>query len=347
MGHQIARLVSTSAQLRSVAIGLGSLLAIGCAVELEPGWDDELSQHLVDRRELFAGGPEILTGFAELASDDLRTGDEALFGVCLDIHGKQRIWYLHVRVLDVETKRWLWYRSVHPYETRLRHAPDPDERLPRSLDDLASDMPVARIQVEVFDANGRSQGRASSELAVEQLMIGMRPACTAGYSQRELMRGRVALGEQAELLELDQLTDEQRRDLDTVGSGIGVCEGFFQVLRTNPVTRDLLYEVIALPTLWSMITHFGVRADVSLDFFAALPVPADHFPQASGELWSFPLAIQLNAQPALLTRVAVGPRGAPNAVAAGVHAVTGRHPTDPQRRLHMQVLATRRDDALR
>ena len=44
----------------------------------------------------------------------------------------------------------------------------------------------------------------------------------------------------------------------------------------KPVTaaqvREILREVLALPTLWSILTHWGVHVSFAIDFFAAEPV---------------------------------------------------------------------------
>lgn len=153
------------------------------------------------------------------------------------------------------------------------------------------------------------------------------------------MRGRVALGRDAEMLELD---DQQYDDVETAAQGVSACRRFFEILKSNPVTKSILFEVIALPTLWSMITNLGVDVAFEADIFAARPLASNRFTTTSRELWSTPLNLKLNDQPALLTRLVAGRSDSPNATAAGVFAIVGRHPSDPQRRVHVQLLGSRR-----
>jgi hypothetical protein len=340
--------------IRSGLLLVFVVLSWGCAAQPAQGWEFELERQLEGRRDLFAGGAKILRGRADLdPTGSLRVGDEALYGVCLDVGGSRRIWYLHLRVLEVKVRRWMLSRRTLPYESRLRAVPAVSRaRLPKtpekfvSLDDLLSDMRVAHIRAEVFDAEGRSHGAAASYIAAERLMNGLRPAARAGFAQQDLMRGRVALGRDAEIIRLGDLTGEARRDLRTVTDGQAAIAGFFRVLKSNPATRDLLFQVVALPSLWSMITTLRIRASMSVDFFDSRPVADARFAAAGGGLWSFPLTLQLNQQPALIARVVVGQNGAPNGIAGGVYAVVGQHPRDSNRRIHLELIATRRGPAV-
>ena len=276
--------------------------------------------------------------------------DELLYGVCLDVGETRKLWYLQMRVLDVQVESCMNWRNHWDFEARVQ--PDANRRaeirkasLARTSDRQVdrglpvTDMPLARIRVEAFDANGISLGSADSAATVRQLRAGLLPACEAGYAQRDVMRGRVALGRDAEMLELD---GQQYDDVRAVGYGVSACRHFFRILQANPVTKNILFEVIALPTLWSVITNLGVDIAFEVDFFDACPIERSRYPSIDHELWSTPLNLRLNDQPALMTRIIAGPSDSPNATAAGVFSVVGRHPSDPNRRVHVQLLGNRR-----
>jgi len=342
----------------AAAVALLLAAAQGCAVQPELGWEASLERRMEDRTADFAHAPQILRDRDAVAPGaDLIAGDEVLYGVCLDVHERRQIWYLRVVVLEVETKPWLYMREAQDFEARvhpdlarqreLREAAFEAERemgRPRQLSDFARDLAIARIRVEAFDAAGVRLGSADSEEAVQRLRNGLFAACVAGHARRGIMGGRVAAGLDAPLLELDAAAYE---DVQTVAEGVAACDGFFAILKTNPVTRKILFEVIALPTLWSMIKNFGVRPGFSIDFFAATPVEPRRFPAAGRELWSVPIVVQLNDQPALLARIIAGPSGSPDGAAAGVYGLVGQHPAERGRSVHIQLLGSRRGPALR
>jgi hypothetical protein len=165
------------------------------------------------------------------------------------------------------------------------------------------------------------------------------PACRAGHRQRDVMRGRVEAGLQAPMLTLD---DEAFDDVDTVCSGVEVCKDLFQILRANPVTRQILREVLELPSLWSILTNWGVKVSFAIDFFAAERVDPARFPDEPRELWSVPMTLLLNGQPGFLARVIVGPSGSPDGVVAGIYGLVARHPVDEQRRVLVRLASSRR-----
>ena len=309
-GVRVVRSVELKTLSATGALVLAFVLAnlSGCAAHAEPGWETELETRIVDRAPLFRAAPQILAGMDPVnPGEKISAGDQVLYGICLDVGEQRTIWYLNLRVLDVSPKRFLSFHMMQPFAGRVH--PDPERqkeireaslkareefRQGQKLYDHRRTIPVARIQVEAFDATGESLGSAESDATVEMLQAGLRPACAAGYAQREVMRGRVALGADAPMIEVDRNTFE---DILKAAEGVTACDGFFSILKGNPVTRKILFEVIALPTLWSMIRNLGVRTGFSVDFFAATPVDSQRFTNASKDLWSAPLVVELNGQP--------------------------------------------------
>ncbi len=335
---------------------IATLTLLGsCAIEAPRGWEAELEQKIVDRATDFPNVDKILPGGVASTerSVGVQQGDELLFGICLDADGERTIWYLDVRVLAVEARKWLEFRGVPDFESRVRPDPESFERMraeERAWHDemeakgfdfmaLASEVPIARIRVEAFDGNARSLGHAESDVSATLLERGLLDAFGAGYAQRDVMRGRVALGSDAEELELTLAAYE---DVQTVGRGVAGCERFLSILRSNPVTKRILFQVIALPSLWSMLTNLGVSTKFEVDFFASQRVDPDRLPSTvEGPVWSAPTMLRLNGQPALLARIVAGSPASPHGLAAGIVGVVGRHPGDPDRSLHVQLLASR------
>lgn len=310
-----------------------------------------MQRAIVDRADRFAASPAILSGMAPLdAKGELVAGDELLFGVRLEVRERHTVWYLRFRVERVETQRRLEFRCVEDFEDRAR--PDAKKRQEiaeaaarscniRSMEELATDMAVAQISVEALDAQGRRLESAESGVIESTLRRGLVPACVAGHGLRDVMKGRVALGNAAPMIELSGADYDK---MIVAATGVESCRRFFQLFQKNPVTRRILFEVVALPSIWSMLRRLGVRAEFSIDFFAAQRVAAGRFAATPRQLWSVPMKILLNDEPALLVQLIVGPSEAPDGTAAGVFGLVGRHPTDPKRQVFVQLLASRRGE---
>ena len=60
----------------------------------------------------------------------VRAGDELLFGIGLDYgDGERRVWYLDLKVLEVESRKWLEFRAAMDFETRVQPDPETAARL--------------------------------------------------------------------------------------------------------------------------------------------------------------------------------------------------------------------------
>jgi hypothetical protein len=321
-----------------------------CTVPPRTGWERDLRAQLCDVADRFANGAAILSGMAPPTADaPLAPGDQLLFGVSLETGAGPRTWYLRLQVVALEVGDGIGGRRQTPFERRVRPSAERQRQLLeqsrevwqafRAMDPAKRwQLPCPRIRVDAFDAHAAPLATAESLVTLSTLKA-LQASCLAGFRQRATMRGRVALGDDAETL---QLSDEDHDDVMCVAEGVGVCELLFRVLQRNPVTRDILYEVVALPTLWSIVTSMKVRMALSVDFFAARRVPASVYEGHGHELWSVPLTLLLNDQPALYAFVVTGAGGAPDRAAAGVRAIVARHPTDERRRVHVQLLASQR-----
>ena len=328
------------------------LLLCGCASEPEPGWQARLEQRIGSGMGF--GGAAAL---AAVVDEDPARGDRVVFGVGLETGGETREWRVEVEVSSVEVRRtWDW-RSCQAFEDRVLPSEERQRRIDErkaafraqhardgfvDFDAIAPETAIADIRVEAFDAGGTTVGVGKSTAIVSRLRGGLMPACRAGHRQRDTMHGRVAAGLAAPVITVD---DDTYDDVRTVAVGVDTCEQFFKILRENPVMRQILREVLALPSLWSILTNWGVRVSFSVDFFAAERVDPARFPGEQRELWSVPLIVLLNGQPGFLARVIVGPSGSPDGAVGGVYGVVARHPTDPERRVHVRLLSSRRGAA--
>ena len=325
------------------------LLLAGCASALEPDWQAKLEHRLAAD----LARPDATAALAPPDDVDPIAGDRVRYEITLHDGPRTKTWQLALTVAEVATAHIAEWRTVPEFEQRVVvEAPPRDERdaaeaafvpepvdLEQLLRESGRDVAVAALHVEAFAGDGTHLGTGESSVQVERLRRGLLPACRAGHRHRELMRGRVAAGKQAPLLTVDSAT---AADLETVAIGVDACASFFRLLQCNPVTRQILYEVLALPSLWSILTHWGVRITFQIDFFAAERLDPAQFPGEARELWSVPVVLLLNGQPGFLASVVIGPSGSPDGAAAGIYGLVARHPSDAERRVVVRMAAVQR-----
>lgn len=307
------------------------------------GWPERLRPRL----EALAAAPPSAPAAQSVA---LAEGDGVTFEIVLETGGHTRRWQLCVDYYGGEQRKSLAGHAVQPFE--LRVVPGVARQLEMEaqqaafreqdldLEQLFAQIPRtphAFLRVEAHDATGSSVGVANSALPVQLLERGLLDACRAGHRQRHAMRGRVAAGRDAELL---RLSDAGYDDVLTVGRGADTCMKFVRTLQLNPVTRDILFEVLRLPSWWSILTNWGVRVTFEVDFFAAERCASSE--TSSEELWSVPLVLKLNDQPAMHALVLVGASDGPAGVAAGIRGIVAQHPSDADRCVHVRRTAMRR-----
>ena len=321
------------------------VLLAGCTVQAEPGWQDTLEQLV--RPELLHGAQGAVVGPPADAAP--ASGDRVEFALTLARGERRKQWRLAVAVSSVAVQQVLDWRETPPFDHRVQPGEERRREIARKqeefrlrLDDLtslATDVPVVGLTVEAFDADGKSLGSARSSAILSHLHRGLLPACHAGHRQRERMRGRVEAGLAAPMLTVDDATYD---DIQVAARGVATCRTLFTILQSNPVTRDILREVLELPSVWSLLTHWGVKVSFAVDFFAAERVDPARFPGEARELWSVPVVLLLNGEPGFLARVIVGPSGSPDGAVAGVYGLIARHPSDASRQVVVRLVSSRR-----
>ncbi len=114
------------------------------------------------------------------------------------------------------------------------------------------------------------------------------------------------------------------------------------IARKSPILRPLLYEVVDMPSLWSVITHLGARMSMRAHFDDVRVVEGEGIGDAAVPAWSLPHELLINGDPALQNHILVTDPHSPLALCAGILAITSVHPTDPSRVFTMRLVAARR-----
>ncbi len=311
--------------MRLLVPGVAALL-VGCAAPtmlppVPPGAFAPLS--LAE----FPGAAALLEGFDPRTGDaDWAASDRLLFGLQLDGDGDSVRWLLLVEL---------------PLGQRLRaRAPDGSER-------LTAGGPVATWRFQVQHADG------PREITIESRLVAARARVFTGAGELltdtedtlptdVLAHGLVAAVEHA------RDATGHARDAGTTPvpdrtmlEGLLAVQRLLEIVRGNDALADYFWRVVEKPSVWSVLTHFGV--DVSVDFAlersapVGLPAPLPPGPPS----YAVPLRIDVNGSPALFVDLLASDAQRPYALCGGIVAAIARHPTRPERTFRMQLLAAR------
>ena len=250
----------------------------------------------------------------QVAGGRIAAGDRVLFGVRLDRDGETEVRYVQATVLAFEDEEW-----VIPPHTFVN----------------ATDAPItarsrrARVRATVHDADGSVLGEDSVRLDPSDLERGIACACRGDALTEDY--GTFATPE------VEQATRS--------AMAIQTLRNVLRVARGSPSLRALLYQVVDVPSLFSVLWHFGVRVSLAENFAGTQRGPATALGPSTVATWQAPIELRLNGAPALRCRLLVADPHSPLALCAGVVAITAASPSHPQRTVTMQLLGARRGGA--
>jgi hypothetical protein len=137
-----------------------------------------------------------------------------------------------------------------------------------------------------------------------------------------------------------QLTAEDERAL--AGSAPALMS-YFAIVQQTAGLDDILFKILDLPSLWSMIRHGGVNANIRFDtqHIAMAPDALLTLP-TNPKLYQFPVALDLNNQPALnITFLATAPQP-PLLTCGGIVGMLVERPDGKGTYLTLRVISARR-----
>jgi len=119
---------------------------------------------------------------------------------------------------------------------------------------------------------------------------------------------------------------------------------YFQAVGETPDLDTIMWKVVSLPSMWSVVRHAGVTAWMGMDFdnVNQLRLPAKWGVPGGSNVFTLPIMVELNQQPALnATLLVTAPR--PSLLACGgIVGFVARNPNDDQNFVTLRVISTRR-----
>jgi hypothetical protein len=142
------------------------------------------------------------------------------------------------------------------------------------------------------------------------------------------------------LAESLQITHE---DEQAVAGSIPALLSYFSVVQQIPGLQDIFLKVVDMPSLWSIIRHTGVSANITVETDDIKRAALDSWTLPSGSpAYYFPLLLDLNEHPALrITLVVSNPRP-PLLACGGIVGFLVEKPGDKQTFLTLRVVGAHR-----
>jgi hypothetical protein len=155
-------------------------------------------------------------------------------------------------------------------------------------------------------------------------------------SDVEIERNRKSLGN-------IRLSAEEERAL---GGSCPALMSYLNIVKHTEHLKDILFQLVDLPSVWSMVRHGGVNANLS--------ILQDHLTRADGTAWGLPdsrplydmpVVIELNKQPALKVTLTVATPLPPLLACGGIVGFVAERPGDKETYLTVRVISARHSTA--
>jgi hypothetical protein len=216
-------------------------------------------------------------------------------------------------------------RTIGPFvEAGDKRKPKVEEESARfPLDKGFLSLGLDRAVVAVLKFNGNKEHG--------NFAIGPKP-----FSEQEIAKGR-------KLAEMTHITSDDERAL------CGSCPAllsYFDLVQHTPGLQDICFKVVDMPSVWSMIRHVGVTANLTFqtEKFRA----ADSFawePARNAPVFYFPMLLELNKQPALKVTFVVTSPKPPLLGCGGIVGMVAEKPGEKETYLTLRVISARRPSA--
>ena len=351
-------------------LGLCSAAISGCAsVSADAPYNfTELSPEAEAERALIERIQSVTLPFEGFAAvepgSDWRIGDELLFGVEYQGAKERNTWTLGLRIeSDVFSSGMQFFSGDGPavtanfdeggsteiLGTQITEARDKnggddfDVYFPKEFKfsfstpdgkewSFRSDSILSSVRV--YDASGNEVERQVSVAPETYLRWGFQEACEVSveYTRTGTEFDLTSLSE-------DQMLDYSRPFAGAIASLFAI----FSVLQENKALEPILWKVIERPSVFSVLTHLGASVKVTPALTRAEIDPRALPGKPSGmTAHRFPIQFLVNDSLALRTTLSVVDPVPPLRTAAGLIAIDGVHPSHPERRVAIRLLASRR-----
>lgn len=115
---------------------------------------------------------------------------------------------------------------------------------------------------------------------------------------------------------------------------------YFNAVGETPNLESILWKVTSLPSMWSIIKHAGVTAWISVDARDIHPVSLPDWNLPAHEtIYTLPLHVSLNQQPALYATLLVADPRPPLLACGGIVGFLAQNPDDAENYMTLRIIS--------
>jgi len=134
-----------------------------------------------------------------------------------------------------------------------------------------------------------------------------------------------------------KLTPEEERAMCGADPAL---ESYIQIVSQTKGLNDILYQVVDLPSIWSIIRHGGVNADLNVDMKHQQPMELSDWGLAPGApVYRSPMSLLLNDHLSLKVTLIVTEPRPPLLACAGVVGLLAEKPGDKETYMTLRVIS--------
>jgi len=292
----------------------------------------------------FPGAARLLVGFDDVdSSADWNQQDRVLFALQLRKGETVTRWLLHLEVLVGDL---LSIRLGDDAPNAVQWGSNRTWTYATTVDGVRQEHRLTSrlrpVIVRVHDEAGKQLGNSLVQLPADLLGTGLLPGIDAArvlYATAETdAPGATPAAAPGQHLPRQE---QERHVLAMVRSTLALM-ALLSIVQEDSVLADYFWQVIEKPSVWSVLSSFGVTA--SLVTALEQSVPATSLPPGLPDLgptFVAPMRVEVNGSPALLADIVATQSARPYALCGGIVAATARHPSRPELQFDVQLLAAR------
>jgi hypothetical protein len=280
-------------------------------------------------------------------TDVLSPGDSVTALISLfEKSGQKSQWLLHVEAVEPTAQEKVrkappsstWYVGTGDKVTFAGSAAPVRLRLLGPFAPGTSKVPRFQEQETRITLNpgflsiGLDQAAAAFHRIRQNNLHGKLPIRPRPFTEVEIADGKKAVA-------VLQLSAGEQRAI--AGSQLALMS-YIHLVQQTPGLDSIFYKVVKLPSVWSVVRNIGVNTSISLEKDHVSPISVSNWnllPDMPS--YTFPLSLQVNDQPALMTTLVVAPAHPPFLECGGIIGLLAEKPGDKNTYLLLRILSAR------
>jgi hypothetical protein len=153
------------------------------------------------------------------------------------------------------------------------------------------------------------------------------------YPESEIAKAKKAVAE------FDVTTNEER----DVAGGYLALMSYFSAVSETPNLESIMMKVTSFPSVWSIVKHGGIHPWMGFDYDSIAPIdlPDSWRLPTRAPVYTLPLAITLNGQPALTATFLVTDSRPPLMACSGIVGFLAQDPDDDESYMTLRIISAR------